>query len=103
MKFSLSLPVWRDPDHRDPFHQTFALAQIAEEAGFDTATIGHHHFLPGNMSDPLTFMTAVAARTSTLRVVLPPTGWTSRCSSRHWPMRRPRGPTASAPPRARSR
>ena len=68
MKFSLSLPVWRDAGHRDPFHETFALAQIAEESGFDTATIGHHHFLPGNQADPLTFMTAVAARTSTLRV-----------------------------------
>lgn len=68
MQFSISLPVWRDAGHRDPFHETFALATIAEESGFDTATIGHHHFLPGNQSDPLTFMTAVAARTSTLRV-----------------------------------
>ena len=41
---------------------------MAEEAGFDTATIGHHHFMPGNMADPLTFLAAVAARTSTLRV-----------------------------------
>jgi probable F420-dependent oxidoreductase len=68
VKFSVSLPVWRDEGHRDPFHETFALAVAAEEAGFDTATIGHHHFMPGNQSDPLTFMTAVAARTSTLRV-----------------------------------
>ncbi len=68
MKFSLSLPTMRDESAADPFWQTFALALEAEEAGFDTATIGHHHFMPGNMSDPLTFMTAVAARTSTLRV-----------------------------------
>ena len=68
MKFSISLPVWREAGHRDPFHESFALAMIAEESGFDTATIGHHHLLPGNQSDPLTFMTAVAARTSTLRV-----------------------------------
>lgn len=68
MRFSLSLPLLRDPQSRDPFAQTFALAQEAEQAGFDTATIGHHHFLPGNMSDPLTFLAAVAARTSTLRV-----------------------------------
>lgn len=68
MKFSLSLPVLRDPAHRDPFHETFELARIAEDCGYDTVTIGHHHFLPGNMSDPLTFMAAVAARTSTLRV-----------------------------------
>ena len=68
MKFSVTLPVWRDGGHRDPFHESFAFAQIVEEAGFDTATIGHHHFLPGNMSDPLTFLAAVAARTTTLRV-----------------------------------
>ena len=68
MKFSLSLPVLRNAGHPDPFQETFELARIAEESGFDTATIGHHHFMPGNMSDPLTFLTAVAVRTSTLRV-----------------------------------
>ncbi|HEY2302126.1 MAG TPA: LLM class flavin-dependent oxidoreductase [Acidimicrobiales bacterium] len=68
MKFSVSLPVLRDPASPDPFGQSFELARIAEESGFDTATIGHHHFLPGNMSDPLTFLTAVAVRTTTLRV-----------------------------------
>jgi len=68
MRFSLSLPLLHDPGTGDPYHETFALAAIAEEAGFDTATIGHHHFLPGNQSDPLTFLAAVAVRTSTLRV-----------------------------------
>ena len=56
MLFSLSLPVLRDPSARDPYRQTFELARIAEESGFDTATVGHHHFMPGNMSDPLTFL-----------------------------------------------
>ncbi|MCU1368426.1 MAG: F420-dependent oxidoreductase, partial [Ilumatobacteraceae bacterium] len=41
---------------------------IAEEHGFDTATIGHHHFMPGNQADPLTFLATVAARTDVLRV-----------------------------------
>jgi probable F420-dependent oxidoreductase len=68
VKFSLSLPVLRDETSRDPFAQTFELAQEAEQAGFDTATIGHHHFMPGNASDPLTFLAAVAVRTSSLRV-----------------------------------
>ncbi|MGW1991532.1 LLM class flavin-dependent oxidoreductase [Embleya sp. NPDC001921] len=68
MRFSMSLPVLRDPGHAQPYHRTFALARIAEEAGFDTATVGHHHFMPGNMSDPLTLLAAVAARTDTLRV-----------------------------------
>lgn len=68
MRFSLSLPVLRDRTDRDPYAQTFELARIAEEVGFDTATTGHHHFMPGIMSDPLTFLAAVAARTSSLRV-----------------------------------
>jgi probable F420-dependent oxidoreductase len=68
VKFSLSLPVLRDPGSSDPFRQTFELARIAEDSGFDTGTIGHHHFLPGNQSDPLTFLAAVAVRTSKLRV-----------------------------------
>lgn len=68
MKFSLSLPLLKDLSSRDPFRETFELAVIAEECGFDTVTIGHHHFMPGNMSDPLTFLAAVAARTSTVRV-----------------------------------
>jgi probable F420-dependent oxidoreductase len=68
VRFSLSLPLWRDLSARDPFRETYELARLAEEAGFDTATIGHHHFMPGNMADPLTFMATVAARTETLRV-----------------------------------
>lgn len=68
MKFSLSLPLLKDFSSSDPFRETFDLARIAEESGFDTVTIGHHHFMPGNLSDPLTFLAAVAARTSTVRV-----------------------------------
>jgi probable F420-dependent oxidoreductase len=66
--FSFSLPIVRDRSARDPYAPTFELARIGEAAGFDTATVGHHHFMPGNMSDPLTFLAAVAARTDTLRV-----------------------------------
>jgi probable F420-dependent oxidoreductase len=68
MKFSLSLPLLKDLSAPDPFRETFDLAVLAEECGFDTVTIGHHHFMPGNMSDPLTFLAAVAARTSMIRV-----------------------------------
>ena len=53
---------------RDPYRQTYDLALLAEECGYDTATIGHHHFMPGNLADPLTFLATVAARTDTLRV-----------------------------------
>jgi probable F420-dependent oxidoreductase len=68
VRFSLSLPLLKDLSSPDPYAQTFELARVAEESGFDTATIGHHHFMAGNMADPLTFLAAVAARTSTLRV-----------------------------------
>ena len=68
MKFSLSLPLLKDLGAPDPFRETFDLAVIAEECGFDTVTVGHHHFMPGNMSDPLTFLAAVAARTSSVRI-----------------------------------
>ena len=68
MRFSTSLPLLRDPSDPDPFRQTFELARIAEEAGFDTLTLGHHHFMPGNASDPLTVLAAVAARTTRIRL-----------------------------------
>lgn len=68
MKFSTSLPFLRDLSSSDPFRDMFELAQVAEEAGFDTVTIGQHHFRQGDPSDPLTVMAAVAARTSRIRV-----------------------------------
>ncbi len=68
MRVSLSLPQLTDPGHRDPYWPSFALARLADELGFDTATIGHHHFVPGNISDPLMFMGAVAVKTERLRV-----------------------------------
>ena len=69
MKFSLSLPLLKDRSAPDPFRETYELAVLAEEHGFDTVTIGHHHFMPGNLADPLTFLATVAARTSTVRRV----------------------------------
>lgn len=68
MRFSLSLPLLRSASGPDPFHETFELARRAEAAGFDTATIGHHHFMAGNAADPLTMLAAIAVRTTTLRV-----------------------------------
>lgn len=68
MRFSMSLPILRQRDQTDPYGATFELARLAEAAGFDTVTTGHHHFQPGIMSDPLTFLAAVAAQTSTVRV-----------------------------------
>lgn len=63
----MSLPLWRESSV-DPFRSTFELARLAEECGFDTVTVGHHHFMAGNLADPLTFLASVAARTEKLRV-----------------------------------
>lgn len=68
MRFSVSLPFLRDLSARDPFREMFDLALIAEEAGFDTLTIGQHHFRQGDPADPLTVMGSVATRTSRIRV-----------------------------------
>jgi probable F420-dependent oxidoreductase len=67
MRFSLMAPVWRDLSDPQPFRQTFALVRIAEEEGYDTVTQGHHHFMMGNLSDPLTYLAALAGITSQIR------------------------------------
>lgn len=68
MKVSLSLPQIADPSHRDPFWQSWALAKAADQLGYDTVTVGQHHFVPGNLPDPLMFLAALAAHTERLRV-----------------------------------
>ncbi len=68
MEFSCSLPVLRDRGARHPYDPMFDLARVAEGSGFSTVTIGHHHFMAENLSDPLTVLAAVAARTETVRV-----------------------------------
>ena len=60
-------PVWRDLSDPQPFRQTFDLVRIAEEEGYDTVTQGHHHFMMGNLSDPLTYLAALAGITSRIR------------------------------------
>ncbi len=67
LRFSLMAPVWRDLTDPQPFRQTFDLVRIAEEEGFDTVTQGHHHFMMGNLSDPLTYLAALASITSRIR------------------------------------
>src|SRR4051794_28916670 len=68
MKFSASLPFLRDRSSRKPYRDTFELAQVAEAAGFDTITIGQHHFRQGDPATPLAVMAAIAARTSRIRL-----------------------------------
>lgn len=68
MQFSCSLPVLRDRTSPDPYRAMTDLARVAEESGFTTVTVGHHHFMAENLSDPLTVLATVAARTERVRV-----------------------------------
>lgn len=68
VRLSLSIVPFHDPDDRVPFRRTFALCELAEELGYDTVMVGHHHFLPRQISDPFTLLAALAARTERLRL-----------------------------------
>ena len=68
MRFSLSVVPFFDPHARQPYQRTFDLCTLAESVGFDTVMVGHHHFMPGQISDPFSLLAAIAARTDRLRV-----------------------------------
>jgi probable F420-dependent oxidoreductase len=68
VQFSLSIVPFHDPGARDPYRRTFELCELAEHLGFDTVSIGHHHFGPSQISDPFSLLAAIAVRTSTIRV-----------------------------------
>lgn len=68
MRFSLSILPFHDPTSAQPYERTFELCRLAEDLGYDTVMVGHHHFLPGQISDPFTLLAAIAARTTRLRV-----------------------------------
>ena len=68
MRISLSIVPFQDPDDRVPFRRTFTLCALAEELGFDTVMVGHHHFLPRQISDPFTLLAGLAARTERIRL-----------------------------------
>ena len=44
------------------------LAQIAEASGFDTVTVGQHHFRQGDPAAPLTLLAGIVTHTERLRV-----------------------------------
>ncbi len=58
-------------DDGDPYGRIFDYCQRAEELGFDFATFTHHRFSPDRpfLSSPFVLMSAVAARTSRLKLV----------------------------------
>lgn len=66
-------PVF-DPEIRtaaDYYEQSIALTVLAEELGFEHTQTVEHYFSPygGYSPDPVTFLAAAAARTSTIRIV----------------------------------
>lgn len=68
MRFSLSILPFNEPGEAQPYRRTFELCQLAEDLGYDTVMVGHHHFLPGQISDPFTLLAGMAARTTRLRL-----------------------------------
>lgn len=69
MKFCLGLPRFLDPDDPDPYRQTYELAQFIEDLGYEGLFMGHHSFTPEfNMAAPFTFLAAVAAQTSKIKL-----------------------------------
>jgi len=68
MRFSLSFPPLIDRTSPAPYRQTIELAQAAERAGFDSVTLGQHHFMAGVVSDPFAVLTAIASHTTHLRL-----------------------------------
>ena len=68
MRFSISFPPLIDRGSPQPYRQTIELAQAAERAGFDSITLGQHHFMAGVVSDPFAVLTAIATHTTRLRL-----------------------------------
>lgn len=60
-----------DKDAADYFEESLNLVELAEELGFDhVKTVEHYFFKYGGYSpDPVTFLTAAAARTSRIKLV----------------------------------
>lgn len=69
MQFGIRIPLLFDPASDDPFHQTYALAQEAEAAGFDFLSLTHHSFSTEcQTSAPFVTFAAIAARTRKIKL-----------------------------------
>jgi alkanesulfonate monooxygenase SsuD/methylene tetrahydromethanopterin reductase-like flavin-dependent oxidoreductase (luciferase family) len=74
MKFGVNFFPTAGPADKDPvqhFRETLRLATLAEELGFDHVKTVEHYFVRygGYSPDPVTFLAAVAALTSRIRLV----------------------------------
>src|SRR5262245_5117018 len=70
VKVGLRIPKYYEPGEREPYRKLMELALLAEEAGFDFGTFGHHMVTPDNINHaaPIVSLAAVAARTSRIRL-----------------------------------
>lgn len=68
-QFTLQIPPWDARDHAELYADTLALAEQADAAGFDSLWLAEHHAASdGYIPSPLTFLSAVAARTSRIEL-----------------------------------
>src|SRR5262245_28969543 len=68
MKVSIRLPIFEDPGARDPLGPTYEIARAAEDAGFHAGFIHQHHFTANYITAPWVLLSAIAARTTELRL-----------------------------------
>lgn len=69
MQIGVGIPVRYRPDEAKPLEDTFRLAELAEKAGFDFLSLGHHVFTPDYPSpSPFTMLAGIAARTERIRL-----------------------------------
>jgi len=70
MRFGFTIPSYNNkPSAPEQYERIYRICELAEGVGFDFAMVGSHRFSP-NASDPsapLVLLSALAARTSTLR------------------------------------
>ena len=70
MKFGFTIPSYNNrPPSSEQYERMCRICELAENVGFDFGMVGSHRFSP-NSSDPsapLVLLSALAARTSTLR------------------------------------
>src|SRR2546428_10455300 len=67
---NVDFAVRRGGTHEESLQEAFALVDVAEVMGVDTAWLGEGHFLPSRsvLSAPIVVASAIAARTKRLRV-----------------------------------
>lgn len=69
MQIGVGIPVRYQANEALPLEDTFRLAELADEAGFDFLSLGHHVFTPDYPSpSPFTMLAAIAARTQRIRL-----------------------------------